>query len=407
MHLDGARLWNAAVKQGVRTARDRAGLRLGVGVPVEGPRRAGRLAAVRRPRFHQGGAPLAQDAGRRHAPGGHPRRRGQLCARPHIARLAEDHANAARLAAGLARHRELDVAPAQTNMVFVGVPTALAARVRRAPRRRRHHDHRHDPPALGHAPRRRRRRRRARDGQRRPVLRRTPAPPGCIDVYPYGVYRSRHGIRDRHGTARCRGSASEQRVELGLEGMTCAACATRIEKVLNRVPGVGANVNFATETATARFDAAAVEAGSARRRGRARRLPRASSAAIPEKERAADQARKAAAYAALQRELIVAVVLTLPLARPDGADARARRMVRRRGARRDPAALAAIGAGDAGAVLDRPPLLRRRLQRAARRRRQHGRAGRAGHDHGLGVQRRGHAARAARASTSTSRPAPR
>ena len=37
---------------------------------------------------------------------------------------------------------------------------------------------------------------------------------------------------------------------LDIEGMSCAACATRIEKALARVPGVaGAAVNFATETA--------------------------------------------------------------------------------------------------------------------------------------------------------------
>jgi Cu+-exporting ATPase len=36
-------------------------------------------------------------------------------------------------------------------------------------------------------------------------------------------------------------------VDLALEGMTCAACAARIEKVLNRLPGVQASVNFATE----------------------------------------------------------------------------------------------------------------------------------------------------------------
>ncbi|MBB5192530.1 Cu+-exporting ATPase [Silvimonas terrae] len=39
------------------------------------------------------------------------------------------------------------------------------------------------------------------------------------------------------------------RTQLMLEGMTCAACAARIEKVLNRLPGVTATVNFATETA--------------------------------------------------------------------------------------------------------------------------------------------------------------
>ena len=34
-----------------------------------------------------------------------------------------------------------------------------------------------------------------------------------------------------------------------IAGMTCAACAARIEKVLNRLPGVQANVNLATEYA--------------------------------------------------------------------------------------------------------------------------------------------------------------
>ena len=35
-------------------------------------------------------------------------------------------------------------------------------------------------------------------------------------------------------------------VDLALEGMTCAACAVRIEKVLNRLPSTKAAVNFAT-----------------------------------------------------------------------------------------------------------------------------------------------------------------
>ncbi|MES1246533.1 MAG: heavy metal translocating P-type ATPase [Actinomycetota bacterium] len=38
--------------------------------------------------------------------------------------------------------------------------------------------------------------------------------------------------------------------ELELEGMTCASCAARIEKKLNRLDGVEATVNFATERAT-------------------------------------------------------------------------------------------------------------------------------------------------------------
>lgn len=37
--------------------------------------------------------------------------------------------------------------------------------------------------------------------------------------------------------------------DFAIEGMTCAACATRLEKVLNRIDGAQAQVNFATETA--------------------------------------------------------------------------------------------------------------------------------------------------------------
>ena len=48
----------------------------------------------------------------------------------------------------------------------------------------------------------------------------------------------------------------QESVELALGGMTCAACATRIERSLNRLPGVSAAVNFATETAQVQFDPA-------------------------------------------------------------------------------------------------------------------------------------------------------
>jgi P-type Cu+ transporter len=43
-------------------------------------------------------------------------------------------------------------------------------------------------------------------------------------------------------------------VELDLEGMTCAACAVRIEKNLNQLDGVEASVNLATEKASVGFD---------------------------------------------------------------------------------------------------------------------------------------------------------
>ncbi|WP_247646612.1 heavy-metal-associated domain-containing protein [Deefgea sp. CFH1-16] len=40
-----------------------------------------------------------------------------------------------------------------------------------------------------------------------------------------------------------------QQLELPVEGMTCSACALRLEKVLNRLPNLSAQVNFANETA--------------------------------------------------------------------------------------------------------------------------------------------------------------
>ncbi len=48
------------------------------------------------------------------------------------------------------------------------------------------------------------------------------------------------------------------RVELEIEGMTCASCAVRVEKKLNRLEGVEATVNYATETASVRYDPARV-----------------------------------------------------------------------------------------------------------------------------------------------------
>jgi Cu+-exporting ATPase len=46
---------------------------------------------------------------------------------------------------------------------------------------------------------------------------------------------------------------NDQRVELDIQGMTCTACAANIEKRLNRLEGVHASVNFATEHALVTF----------------------------------------------------------------------------------------------------------------------------------------------------------
>ncbi|MGI8461488.1 MAG: heavy metal translocating P-type ATPase [Solirubrobacterales bacterium] len=48
--------------------------------------------------------------------------------------------------------------------------------------------------------------------------------------------------------------SATERVDLPVEGMTCASCANRIERKLNKIDGVEASVNFATEQARVGFD---------------------------------------------------------------------------------------------------------------------------------------------------------
>ncbi|WP_163539584.1 heavy metal translocating P-type ATPase [Gracilibacillus sp. YIM 98692] len=48
--------------------------------------------------------------------------------------------------------------------------------------------------------------------------------------------------------------SDEKHVTLGVTGMTCAACSNRIEKVLNKMDGVEAQVNLTTEKATVDYD---------------------------------------------------------------------------------------------------------------------------------------------------------
>ncbi len=74
LHLDGARLWNAAEATGRGGGGDRGAIRHGQRLFFEGARRAGGLGALRaRVRRDRGGAPLPQAVWRRHAAGGRAR----------------------------------------------------------------------------------------------------------------------------------------------------------------------------------------------------------------------------------------------------------------------------------------------------------------------------------------------
>ena len=122
LHLDGARVFNAAVKLRVEVKDLCSGfdsvsvcLSKGLGAP------AGTVLC--------GSRPFIEQARRwRKVVGGAMRQAGILAAagiyavEHNVAKLAEDHANAERLAHGLAAIPELGVEPARTNMVFVHVP---------------------------------------------------------------------------------------------------------------------------------------------------------------------------------------------------------------------------------------------------------------------------------------------
>jgi Cu+-exporting ATPase len=101
-----------------------------------------------------------------------------------------------------------------------------------------------------------------------------------------------------------------QTVDLAVGGMTCAACALRIEKQLNKLPGVEAVVNLASERAHVRFVATVVDT--------ARLLATVEkagfTAALAEDHSREEEAgRKAALYRRERLRLVLSAVLTLPL----------------------------------------------------------------------------------------------
>ena len=99
-------------------------------------------------------------------------------------------------------------------------------------------------------------------------------------------------------------AAQAERIRLDVEGMTCASCAARIERKLNKLEGVEATVNYATDQAAITYDpdsvtiddlVAAVEAAGY-------------NAALPGDARETDRA------GALKLRLAVAALLSVPLA---------------------------------------------------------------------------------------------
>jgi len=105
------------------------------------------------------------------------------------------------------------------------------------------------------------------------------------------------------------GHDKEERLELPIEGMTCSSCAGRVEKSLNKLDGVEATVNFATERATVEFDPGRVAPeqllGAVEEVGY--------SASLPAADGEEDEAIETDPTAGLRQRLIFAAALSLPV----------------------------------------------------------------------------------------------
>jgi Cu+-exporting ATPase len=101
------------------------------------------------------------------------------------------------------------------------------------------------------------------------------------------------------------------RIELAIGGMTCASCAARIEKKLNRMDGVSATVNYATEKANVAFaDGVTPDdlIATVEKTGYTAEVPPPPRSAAP-----AEAAAPADELASLRTRLLVSLLLTVPV----------------------------------------------------------------------------------------------
>ena len=108
--------------------------------------------------------------------------------------------------------------------------------------------------------------------------------------------------------------AGGNHVELTIGGMTCASCAARIEKKLNRLDGVTATVNYATEKAKVTFAGGVTPAdliATVEKTGYTAHLPEPPKAGTDGEQPAAaegdDHVRS------LRQRLLISTVLTVPV----------------------------------------------------------------------------------------------
>ncbi|GAA3500951.1 heavy metal translocating P-type ATPase [Streptomyces prasinosporus] len=114
-------------------------------------------------------------------------------------------------------------------------------------------------------------------------------------------------------------SAPAQTVDLSITGMTCASCANRIERKLNKMPGVSATVNFATASARVGYPEDLTPEdliATVKATGYGASLPAPPASAAPGSQDAAGDgavSEEERHVRALQDRLLASAVLTLPV----------------------------------------------------------------------------------------------
>lgn len=102
---------------------------------------------------------------------------------------------------------------------------------------------------------------------------------------------------------------AKEAVDLQLEGMTCAACAQRIEKALNKLPGVSeATVNFAMETAHVVYNPADLTVSDMQKR-----VEKIGYKAVPKQEQGDPSEHREQEVKKQKHKLLLSAILSLPL----------------------------------------------------------------------------------------------
>jgi Cu+-exporting ATPase len=101
-------------------------------------------------------------------------------------------------------------------------------------------------------------------------------------------------------------------IELSIGGMTCASCAARIEKKLNKVDGVIASVNYATEKAKVNYTEA-IDPAQLIATVEATGYTATAPAAAPDDDHSAEPTAEPGEASSLRTRLLISLVLTVPV----------------------------------------------------------------------------------------------